>query len=157
MLKSTWKLGVAALAGSLVMMTLGASAQTTAPAPVTPVAPKVAPAAPATPAAAPTTTTAKAKAAIKAATTLCKGKDEATCKGDTACSWVVPKAANAKGTVTAAYCRNLAGAALKAKAKAAAKATGDAAVKAGKAVKAAVTPPAAAPAGTTPAPATPKQ
>ncbi len=133
---STWSMSVAALAGSLALMTFAASAQTTTTAPVAPAAPKAA--APAAPAA-------KTTVAPKVAPVVCKGRDEASCKTEaTACGWIVPTKVEANGKVDKAYCRKVAGVAKKAAD--AKKATSDALAKAGAAAKTAV----AAPAATTP-------
>jgi hypothetical protein len=134
---SVFGMRVAALAGSLAMMTIAASAQGTTTAPVAPpVAPKaVAPAvkAPAAPVAP------KTAAPAKAAPIVCKGKDETACKSEaTACNWIVPTKVEANGKVDKAYCRKVAGVAKKAAD--AKKATSDALAKAGTAAKAAVTP-----------------
>ena len=109
---SKWGMGVAAFAGSLALLSVAASAQstTTAPPPVTK-APATAPAAkaPATP------TAPKAAAPAKAAVVVCKGKDEASCKTEaTACAWIVPTKVEANGKVDKAYCRKVAGVAKKA-------------------------------------------
>lgn len=116
-----WGMGVSAAAAALVMFSMGASAQL---APTPPVTPKAAtPTAPATVPATPKAPVA-AKAAPKAAVApaiVCKGRDEATCKGETTCSWVVPTKVNAATKkADAAYCRRLAGVAKTAADKAAA-------------------------------------
>ena len=109
---SVWSMGVAAIAGSLALMSIAASAQSTTTAPVAPSAPKAA--APATKApAAPTAP--KAAAPAKAAAVVCKGKDETSCKSEaTACNWIVPTKVEANGKVDKAYCRKVAGVAKKA-------------------------------------------
>ncbi len=129
---SVWGLSVAAIAGSLAMMTIAASAQSTTTAPVAPktAAPAAkAPGAPVAPTAAP----------AKAAAVVCKGKDETACKSEaTACNWIVPTKVEANGKIDKAYCRKVAGVAKKAAD--AKKATSDALAKAGTSAKAAVTP-----------------
>lgn len=113
---SRFVLGVTAVAGTLALLTLGASAQTTTTAP----APKATTTAPA-PKATTTAPAVKAPAAPKAATTpaktpiVCKGRDEASCKTEaTACQWIVPKKVEANGKVDPPYCRRVAGVAKKA-------------------------------------------
>lgn len=148
---STWGLGVAAFAGSLALLSITASAQSTTTAPTAPAVPKAAaPAvkAPTAPAAA------KTPAPAKAAAVVCKGRDETTCKSDaTACAWIVPTKVEANGKVDKAYCRKVAGVAKKAAD--AKQATKDALTKAGAAASKTVTPAAPAPAAPASATTTP--
>lgn len=105
--------GVTALAGTLALMTFGASAQTTTTAPPPPKATTTAPTAPA--AKAPASPAAPKAAATTAKTpVVCKGKDEAGCKTESTCSWIVPKKVEANGKVDSPYCRRVAGVAKKA-------------------------------------------
>jgi hypothetical protein len=158
--KTMFGMGVSAAAAALALMTVTASAQLAPTAPKAP-APAATPATPAAPAApkAPVAAT-PAKPAAKAAAVVCKGLDEATCKGKAPdCAYIVPtKISKGSTTPDKPYCRKVAGVAKKAAdAKAA---VGAAATKAGAAassaatsVKSAVTPAAKAPT----APTAPKQ
>ena len=94
-----WGMGIAAATASLALFVATAGAQTQpapkAPAPAAPAA--KAPAAPA-PAAKP--------AADKKKGSACKGLDEAACKANADCTYIVPTKANkATGKVQAAYCK----------------------------------------------------
>jgi hypothetical protein len=58
----------------------------------------------------PATGKAKAPSKTTAAPSPCKGLDKASCGGNKACSWIVPKDANDKtGKVQDPYCRKVAG------------------------------------------------
>lgn len=95
-----WGLGVVAATASLGLFVATASAQL-APAPKAPATTATPPA----PAAKAPATAAKAPE-VKKAASACKGLDEAACKVNTECTYVVPTKANkATGKVQAAYCK----------------------------------------------------
>ena len=114
---------VATAAFSLFALTANAqqppAAAPAAPAvvkPMVPVAPPAAKAPVTAPAATTPATAAKVDKAPKKAPSACKGLDETACKAKPECGYVVPTAVNAKtGKADAAYCRKVAGVALKAK------------------------------------------
>jgi hypothetical protein len=164
-------LGLGAVVATAVfgLFALSAMAQTPPPAAGAPAVAPVKPAAPATPPAAakaPVTAPAAispaagakpaAAAPKKTAVSACKGLDETGCKANPECSFITPTKADAKtGKVDKAYCRKVAGVAVKKPATAATPATATpATTPAAKPPAAAAKP--AAPAGAAPATAAAK-